>query len=50
MQLNIKSRRAWCFGCSKEVHISRTIIGPVGAETFGKALKPRVTDQVKEAE
>ena len=49
-QLNIRSRRAWCYGCNSEVTPSHAVIGGgsvVVGETvdrFGKVLKPRPTD------
>jgi hypothetical protein len=52
-QLNIRSRRAWCYGCNSEVTPSHAVIGGnsscavVGGETvdkFGKLLKPKPTD------
>lgn len=45
IQLNIDTRRAWCYGCKKEVGSSYAVIGVETVEKFGKVLKPKPNDQ-----
>ena len=44
LQLNIKNRRAWCYGCNSEVNSAGFVIGET-VETFGKALRPKPSDE-----
>jgi len=42
--MNIRSRRAWCYSCNKEVTPQNFVIGD-SVERFGKALKPKPSDE-----